>query len=268
MYLLDFCPHDLFPNTRADLGRCQKVHSEIFKERFDQDQSSDKEDLVKRFEWEYMQHLKRVVDQCEGRISRARHRVEAVPPEIQVSEESRRSMEILTQKISQSVRLAEQLAEQGSLAESATEMQRVSEMNLEMRRLAGEKYLKYVRSEVVCQVCGALMLAPEDLETCEDHLRGKQHSGFLRIRRKVEELQAKGLKDEEPFKRSSRDDMRREDDTRRESRRDNRFEHRRDWHDNKRRDNGFRRRSRSRTRRSWSRGRSLSSVSDISGRGR
>lgn len=35
-YLVKFCPHDLFVNTRADLGACAKVHDEEVKKLFDQ----------------------------------------------------------------------------------------------------------------------------------------------------------------------------------------------------------------------------------------
>lgn len=34
-YLVKFCPHDLFVNTRADLGACPKVHDDEVKKLFD-----------------------------------------------------------------------------------------------------------------------------------------------------------------------------------------------------------------------------------------
>lgn len=33
-YVLDFCPHDLFPNTKSDLGPCQNKHSDSYKTEF------------------------------------------------------------------------------------------------------------------------------------------------------------------------------------------------------------------------------------------
>lgn len=35
-FLVKFCPHDLFVNTRADLGACSKVHDEEVKKLFEQ----------------------------------------------------------------------------------------------------------------------------------------------------------------------------------------------------------------------------------------
>jgi RNA-binding protein Luc7-like 2 len=39
--LVAFCPHDLFPNTKADLGKCAKRHDEFFKEMFNKDNFKD-----------------------------------------------------------------------------------------------------------------------------------------------------------------------------------------------------------------------------------
>jgi len=40
--LLSFCPHDLFPNTKADLGPCQKRHDEFLKDMFKNDPNREK----------------------------------------------------------------------------------------------------------------------------------------------------------------------------------------------------------------------------------
>ena len=32
--LLSFCPNDLFPNTKADIGPCEKRHDDYLKEQF------------------------------------------------------------------------------------------------------------------------------------------------------------------------------------------------------------------------------------------
>lgn len=41
-YMVKFCPHDLFVNTRADLGACPKVHDDEVKELFEKAESSYK----------------------------------------------------------------------------------------------------------------------------------------------------------------------------------------------------------------------------------
>lgn len=34
-YMVRFCPHDLFVNTRSDLGPCPRIHDQKLKERMD-----------------------------------------------------------------------------------------------------------------------------------------------------------------------------------------------------------------------------------------
>jgi len=36
-FLISFCPHDLFPNTKQDLGSCLKRHDEKFQKQFESD---------------------------------------------------------------------------------------------------------------------------------------------------------------------------------------------------------------------------------------
>jgi hypothetical protein len=33
-YIVQFCPHDLFTNTKADLGTCGKIHDDALKVRW------------------------------------------------------------------------------------------------------------------------------------------------------------------------------------------------------------------------------------------
>lgn len=35
--LLSFCPNDLFPNTKADIGPCEKRHDDFLKQNFLED---------------------------------------------------------------------------------------------------------------------------------------------------------------------------------------------------------------------------------------
>jgi len=39
--MVKFCPHDLFVNTRADLGPCPKIHCKYAKTQYNEEASSD-----------------------------------------------------------------------------------------------------------------------------------------------------------------------------------------------------------------------------------
>lgn len=49
-YMVKFCPHDLFVNTRADLGVCPKVHDDEVKDLFEKaDFSYKKSQYIEEF---------------------------------------------------------------------------------------------------------------------------------------------------------------------------------------------------------------------------
>ena len=37
LYIVDFCPHELFTNTKADLGPCGKVHDDAMRKMFEEE---------------------------------------------------------------------------------------------------------------------------------------------------------------------------------------------------------------------------------------
>ena len=79
-YLVGTCPHDLFTNTKQDLGPCPKVHSEGLKTEFETASSADKAKWG--FEFDYMRDMQKYIDDCDRRIDTAQRRLEKTPDEI------------------------------------------------------------------------------------------------------------------------------------------------------------------------------------------
>ena len=77
-FLVGTCPHDLFTNTKQDLGPCPKVHSEPLKAEYD----SSKDTKNYGFEYDYMRDLQKYIDECNRRIDAAQRRLEKTPDEI------------------------------------------------------------------------------------------------------------------------------------------------------------------------------------------
>ena len=77
-FLVGTCPHDLFTNTKQDLGPCPKVHSEPLKAEYDA--SIEKSKLG--FEFDYMRDMQKYIDECNRRIDAAQRRLEKTPDEI------------------------------------------------------------------------------------------------------------------------------------------------------------------------------------------
>ena len=77
-FLVGTCPHDLFTNTKQDLGPCPKVHSEPLKTEYEN--APDKSKYG--FEYDYMRDMQKYIDECNRRIDGAQRRLEKTPDEI------------------------------------------------------------------------------------------------------------------------------------------------------------------------------------------
>ena len=77
-FIVGTCPHDLFTNTKQDLGPCPKVHSEPLKTEYEA--TADKSKFG--FEYDYMRDMQKYIDECNRRIDAAQRRLEKTPDEI------------------------------------------------------------------------------------------------------------------------------------------------------------------------------------------
>lgn len=79
-FIAGTCPHDLFTNTKQDLGACPRVHSEALKAEYDA--LTEKEKQRYGFDYDYMRDLQKYIDDCNRRIDAAQRRLEKTPDEI------------------------------------------------------------------------------------------------------------------------------------------------------------------------------------------
>lgn len=79
-FIVGTCPHDLFTNTKQDLGACSRVHSEPLKAEYESMPEKDRQRL--NFEYDYMRDLQKYIDDCNRRIDAAQRRLEKTPDEI------------------------------------------------------------------------------------------------------------------------------------------------------------------------------------------
>ena len=79
-YVIGSCPHDLFTNTKNELGPCPKIHNEALKAEYD---AADAEQKGKwAFEWDYMRDMQKYIQDCDRKIDGAQRRLEKTPDEI------------------------------------------------------------------------------------------------------------------------------------------------------------------------------------------
>ena len=94
-FLVGTCPHDLFTNTKQDLGPCPKVHSEPLKTEYEA--SADKSKYG--FEYDYMRDMQKYIDDCNRRIDSAQRRLEKTPDEIRQTNALVRTLPFATSSI-------------------------------------------------------------------------------------------------------------------------------------------------------------------------
>ena len=69
--MASFCPHDLFVNTRADLGPCNKIHDEELKKQYEKSSRYGK----LGFEDEFEDFVRGLLSDVEKRIRRGNERL-------------------------------------------------------------------------------------------------------------------------------------------------------------------------------------------------
>lgn len=79
-YIVGTCPHDLFTNTKQDIGPCPKVHSENLKTEYEGMPERERQRMG--FEYDYMRDVGKYIEECNRRIDSAQRRLEKTPDEI------------------------------------------------------------------------------------------------------------------------------------------------------------------------------------------
>jgi hypothetical protein len=69
--MVKFCPHDLFVNTRADLGQCPKVHDDEVKALYEKSNSYKKQ----RYEEEFIHFCQCMLNEVERKIVKGKQRL-------------------------------------------------------------------------------------------------------------------------------------------------------------------------------------------------
>ncbi|MPC20573.1 Luc7-like protein 3 [Portunus trituberculatus] len=284
-YLVKFCPHDLFTNTKSDLGPCEKtIHDEELKREFDISNSYRRT----AFEDEFVRYAESMLTDVDKRIRKGKQRLalsvkDALESSTTGDGRVDEQLELLSERITGLVSEAERLGSEGNVEEAQGLLKLCDQLREERDALrrssensvwhqAAEMAASQEKQMEVCEVCGAFLIVGDAQQRIDDHLTGKQHVGFAKLRQAIQEIRdsrekartereelrekerqerRKALLEEEKRREREREDRRKKEEERRrrsyESDRD-----RRDRSRDRDRDRRDRRRSRSRDRRSSS----------------
>jgi len=222
-YLCGFCPHDLFTNTKEDLGPCPRVHSPPLREDF----LAKDEDTRTRYYFKYLHYLQGLQARGKQRVSRAKDRLKLQAPSHLGDPELRRQtkeMDDLQMRCKSLEKKIEELGEKGQVQEAQETLQEQESLKAKISNLKEQQKLRTTQLEarakplIVCDVCGGLIIedsntknAKHDSRRATAHKAGRLHEGFSQITMKITELeeQLKGKREEDYDRSSSRGRRRR-----------------------------------------------------------
>ncbi|KAL6007843.1 hypothetical protein ACLOJK_033346 [Asimina triloba] len=237
-YMVRFCPHDLFVNTRSDLGPCPRFHDQKLKERpivviqsqwksintvvlmllsvtlfflLSFEKSPRHDAYVPKFEAELAQFCEKLVMDLDRRVKRGRERIaqEVDAPPAPISTEKSEQLLVLEEKIKKLLEQVETLGEAGKVDEAEALMRKVEMLNAEKAALtqqgSNDKGLMLTQEKkmALCEVCGSFLVANDAVERTQSHVAGKQHIGYgmaAKEKRREEERLAKEKEVEEKRK--------------------------------------------------------------------
>ncbi|EWC46395.1 U1 snRNP-associated protein usp106 [Drechslerella stenobrocha 248] len=192
-YLVGTCPHDLFTNTKQDLGSCPKLHSEPLKTAYEADKAAGKDP---GYEWDYARDLQKYVEECNRRIDAAQRRLEKTPEEIMKTNQLLKGIGELERSIQVGLQEVEVLGEMGSVGLALEEYVKVKKLKFdkdekerELKSLSDTSGPSGHQKLQVCDVCGAYLSRLDNDRRLADHFYGKMHLGYAQMRNKLKELQ-------------------------------------------------------------------------------
>ncbi|KAG8629362.1 hypothetical protein KVT40_003227 [Elsinoe batatas] len=201
-YLVGTCPHDLFTNTKQDLGVCPRQHSEALKTEYQE--ASEEQKRTWGFEFDYLRDMSRYIDICNRRIDDSRRKLEKTPEEVRKTAMHLQEVNKLTKTIENGLLEVKILAEAGSVNLAVTEHYKIrvakakkEEHERELKNISDTSGPSGHQKLQVCDVCGAYLSRLDNDRRLADHFFGKMHLGYAQMRKAHDALKEQ-LRDRKP----------------------------------------------------------------------
>eukprot|EP00058_Branchiostoma_floridae_P013773 XP_002599261.1 hypothetical protein BRAFLDRAFT_200091 [Branchiostoma floridae] len=200
-FLCSFCPSELFTNTRSDLGPCDKIHDDGLRDGY------RKSSRFQRmgYEEDFLRYLQSCMADVERRIRRGHARLALSEQQAQVAGgggivKNEEKILMLTDRIDGLLEQVEQLGCEGKVEEAQGVMKLCDQLKEEREQLrqANKSSIDSMTAQEkqmeVCETCGAFLIVGDAQSRVDDHLMGKQHMGYAKIKATIEELKAKTVR--------------------------------------------------------------------------
>ncbi|EDV27986.1 uncharacterized protein TRIADDRAFT_53093 [Trichoplax adhaerens] len=193
-FLTGLCPHDLFTNTKMDIGECSKVHSLALRADYEKAAVSGNYE----FEVDALEQLLYFIKDCDRKIQIAKRRLAETQTDL-ASNVKPQSLIKLEGEINEKLKTVESLGAEGKIEESMAVLAEIEIIKQDARK-EEEAWLSTLPSSAmqqqklrVCEVCAAYLGLYDNDQRLADHFGGKLHMGFIRVRQRLKELQVNKL---------------------------------------------------------------------------
>lgn len=192
-YLCGSCPHDLFTNTKQDLGACPKAHQPNLKEEWLA--ASDEKKREWGFEFDYKRDVEKYVHECDRRIDQAQRRLEKTQEEVRQTTALLKAINDLARTIEAGLLEVEVMCEAGAVNLAVQEFHKLrlakgtkEERERELKNMTETSGPSGHQKLQVCDVCGAYLSRLDNDRRLADHFFGKMHLGYAQMRKENERL--------------------------------------------------------------------------------
>jgi hypothetical protein len=207
LFLGGLCPHDLFGNTKGDLGPCPKKHDARMKQEYEGLLSQK---VIPSLDREMHVALSTLVRTCDERIERANARLARVAEAVGVSTPGasggESTQDPFAADIAEALAQVEALGEAGDVEGSTAALARLEELRRQQRDAQGAQTLdareKRAGSQApgmmpsgvgftrACGVCNGILSEVDGEQRKREHFQGRLHVGYALMRRRLAELEA------------------------------------------------------------------------------
>jgi len=223
LFLVGFCPYELFLGTKSDMGLCKKLHEEHLRQVY---AVKARTRTKTKYERRFLDFLTDVIHSLDNKIRRANERLnekedeaeEVQTPEDILTPAQKDRLQEIKNEIDRKNRKMEFCGNEGRVEEAQALLVDVEKLKLEEIQLQEQAKLvlrntTYERPLQTCKICGAFVDRVDPSRTL-NHESGRTHQGFLAVREMAKELEDR-LKRREEAEGSSEDRERRRSRSRR-----------------------------------------------------
>lgn len=149
---MQFCPHDLFHNTKADLGPCPNLHDEVVRNKYEKEAPSY---TKTKFEDEFLKYCRSMLNEVERKIQKGEQRLAqsqlakqdaaAASPQSKAEEQ----ITMLTDKINNLVKEAERCGFEGNIEQAQSLLKLGDQYKSEREALKKGEGLSFVSVESI-----------------------------------------------------------------------------------------------------------------------